>query len=239
MYSEKNAWCFMKAAALPTIRHPSATAMSSPSLHALSQGWLTGASLIMAIGAQNALVLRQGLLRRHVAPVVALCALSDVLLICLGVFGLGQAIAASPWLLSLFRHGGAAFLLLYALRAGQRAWQGSGSLEAQGAPASLGATLGATLAMTYLNPHVYLDTVVLLGTLSTQHPAGLRWAFALGASLASLMWFSLLGFGAAAVAEPLRRPWVWRGIDAAVALLMAILGLQLLFSPLPGQMEPL
>lgn len=206
--------------------------MDQHAFNALSQGWLTGASLIMAIGAQNALVLRQGLAQQHVAAVVAVCAVSDALLICLGVFGLGALIAGSPLLMALFRWGGAAFLLLYALRAAQRAWAGSAALEAQRAAASLGTVLASTLAMTYLNPHVYLDTVLLLGTVSLQQPEPLRWLFAVGASLASLMWFALLGFGASAVAAPLRRPWVWRGIDAAVALLMAVLGLQLLLNPL-------
>ena len=206
--------------------------MLDTTLPTLTHGWLTGASLIMAIGAQNALVLRQGLLRSHVAPVVGLCALSDVLLICLGVFGLGTAIASNPLLLNLFRWGGAAFLLLYGLRAAQRAWTGSGSLQASAGSAGLGATLLSALAMTYLNPHVYLDTVVLLGTIGAQHPAEQRWAFALGASVASVMWFSLLGFGAAAAAGPLCRPVVWRGIDASIALLMWVLGLQLLLSPL-------
>ena len=206
--------------------------MLDTTLPTLTHGWLTGASLIMAIGAQNALVLRQGLLRSHVAPVVGLCALSDVLLICLGVFGLGTAIASNPLLLNLFCWGGAAFLLLYGLRAAQRAWTGSGSLQASAGSAGLGATLLSALAMTYLNPHVYLDTVVLLGTIGAQHQAEQRWAFALGASVASVMWFSLLGFGAAAAAGPLRRPVVWRGIDASIALLMWVLGLQLLLSPL-------
>src|SRR6218665_4010138 len=195
--------------------------MTESALTALTQGWLTGASLIMAIGAQNALVLRQGLLRSHVGPVVGLCALSDVLLICLGVFGLGTAIASSPLLLNLFRWGGA-----------QRAGAGSGSLQAQAGGASLAATLASALAMTYLNPHVYLDTVVLLGTVGAQHPAQDRWAFAAGASVASVMWFSLLGFGAAAAAGPLRRPGVWRAIDAAIAVLMLLLGLQLLTGPI-------
>lgn len=227
----------MNRATLPTIRSISPRAMSTslftPSaVNALAQGWLTGAGLIMAIGAQNALVLRQGLRREHVGPVVSVCAASDVILICLGVFGLGQLIAASPLALELFRYGGAAFLLLYGLRAAQRAWSGGASLQANEQAASLSATLGSALAMTYLNPHVYLDTVVLLGTVGAQQSEQVRWAFALGASLASLMWFSLLGFGAAALAEPLRRPLVWRGIDAAVAALMLLLGLQLLFKPL-------
>jgi L-lysine exporter family protein LysE/ArgO len=206
--------------------------MLASSITTLTEGWLTGASLIMAIGAQNALVLRQGLLRSHVAPVVMLCALSDVLLIVLGVFGLGTAIAASPLLMNGFRWGGALFLMLYGLRAAQRAWTGQGSLQAEAGSAALGATLLSALAMTYLNPHVYLDTVVLLGTIGAQHPADARWAFAAGASLASLMWFSLLGFGAAAVSGPLRRPAVWRGIDALIALLMFALGIKLLTSPL-------
>lgn len=199
---------------------------------ALLQGWLTGAGLIVAIGAQNALVLRQGLMRQHVAPVVALCALSDVVLICLGVFGLGSLIAASPLVLTLFRYGGAAFLLVYAASAARRALAPKAGLQAQIGSASLGAVLGSTLAMTYLNPHVYLDTVVLLGTVGAQQPSGDRAAFAAGACVASVMWFSLLGFGAAAVAAPLRRAAVWRGIDAVIALVMACLGLQLLLRPL-------
>lgn len=206
---------------------------SSPSAFgALTQGWLSGASLIMAIGAQNALVLRQGLLKSHVGPVVALCALSDLLLICLGVFGLGAAIASSAGLMNAFRYGGALFLLWYGVQAARRAWRGAGALEAASGSAGLWATLLSALAMTYLNPHVYLDTVVLLGLLGNQQPLELRWAFATGASLASVMWFTVLGFGAAAAAGPLRRPLVWRGIDALIALLMFALGLQLLLGPL-------
>lgn len=224
----------MFALPLPTIRHHPDLPMNTSAFSALSQGWLTGASLIMAIGAQNALVLRQGLLRQHVGPVVALCAVSDMLLIVLGVFGLGAVIAGSPLLLELFRWGGAAFLLIYALKAGLRAWHGQAELQADGGSASLAAVLGSTLAMTYLNPHVYLDTVVLLGTVSLQQPEALRSLFAAGASLASLMWFAALGFGAAAMSDLLRRPWVWRGIDAGVALLMGVLGLQLMLNPLSG-----
>ena len=205
--------------------------MSSPST-ALLQGWLTGAGLIVAIGAQNALVLRQGLMRQHVAPVVVVCALSDMLLIWLGVFGLGRLIAASPVLMEVFRWGGAAFLLAYGVKAAMRALSPRAGLQAQAGSASLTTVLGSTLAMTYLNPHVYLDTVVLLGTVGAQQPAGLQWPFAAGASVASWMWFSLLGFGAAAVAPALRRPAVWRSIDALIALVMALLGLQLILRPL-------
>lgn len=197
-----------------------------------AQGWAMGAGLILAIGAQNALVLRQGLKREHVAAVVAICTLSDWLLIALGVFGLGALIEGSPLLLQAFRFGGAAFLLGYALLAAQRAWRPAAGLNAAGAASSLGATLSAAFAFTWLNPHVYLDTVVLLGGLGARQPADLRSAFALGAGVASAMWFSLLGFGAAAAAPRLQSAHIWRVIDALVALLMAALGLQLLLQPL-------
>lgn len=201
---------------------------------AFLQGWLMTAGLIVAIGAQNALVLRQGLMRSHVGPVVALCTVSDWLLIALGVFGFGTLIQQSPLALDAFRYGGAAFLTLYGLRSGWRALSGEGQALAAGSgPASLGATLGTTLALTYLNPHVYLDTVVLLGSVGAQHPAAGRAAFALGAGLASLMWFATLGYGAAAASRWLQRPAVWRAIDATVAVVMFTVAAQLLLNPLP------
>ncbi|MET0332863.1 MAG: LysE/ArgO family amino acid transporter [Rhizobacter sp.] len=198
---------------------------------AFLQGWLMTAGLIVAIGAQNALVLRQGLNHRHVGPVVLVCTLSDWLLIALGVFGLGAVIQSSPVLLQLFRYGGAAFLLAYGLRSAHQAWRGQGALvQADARGSSLAATLVSTLALTYLNPHVYLDTVVLLGSVGAQHGADGRVSFALGAGLASLMWFVTLGYGAAAAARWLRRPWVWRGRDAAVAVVMFGVAAQLLLS---------
>ncbi len=203
---------------------------ASTSFSTFAQGGLVGAGLIVAIGAQNALVLRQGLLRRHVAPVVLLCAVSDVLLICVGVFGLGAVITADPRLLNAFRYGGAAFLAAYGLSAAWRAWTQSGSLESRPGEASLAATLISALAMTYLNPHVYLDTVVLLGSIGARNPAEQRWAFAAGASSASLVWFSLLGFGAAAVSGPLRRQDIWRWIDAGIACVMLVLAFKLINS---------
>lgn len=203
-----------------------------PATAVFAQGWAMGAALILAIGAQNALVLRQGLRREHVGAVIAVCTLSDWLLIALGVFGLGALIQASPALLEAFCFGGAAFLLGYALLAARRAWRPGAGLQAAGSASSLGATLSAAFAFTYLNPHVYLDTVVLLGGLGARQPAGLRAAFAAGAGLASAMWFGLLGFGAAAAAPRLQGPRAWRLIDALVALLMGALGLQLLLQPL-------
>lgn len=206
------------------------TASTAPAVFA--QGWAMGAGLILAIGAQNALVLRQGLKREHVGTVVVVCTLSDWLLIALGVFGLGALIQGSPRLLEVFRFGGAAFLLGYALLAAKRAWRPAAGLTAAGQASSLGATLSAAFAFTYLNPHVYLDTVVLLGGLGARQPTELRAAFAAGAGVASAMWFGLLGFGAAAAAPKLQNANTWRVIDALVALLMTGLGLQLLLQPL-------
>ena len=190
------------------------------------------AGLIMAIGAQNALVLRQGLMRQQVGPVVLLCTVSDWLLIALGVFGLGSLIQSSPVLLEVFRWGGALFLLVYGALAARRAWLGADqTLQANKQGATLSATLGSALAMTYLNPHVYLDTVVLLGSVGAQHGA-MRPAFTLGAGLASLLWFALLGYGAAAAAQWLAKPLVWRAIDASVALVMWAVALQLMLKPI-------
>ncbi|RZJ13303.1 MAG: amino acid transporter [Rubrivivax sp.] len=209
---------------------PDLAATTSPAVFA--QGWVMGAGLILAIGAQNALVLRQGLRREHVGAVVAVCTLSDWLLITLGVFGLGALIQGRPLLMEGFRFGGAVFLLGYALLAARRAWRPGAGLNVTSPRSTLGATLSAAFALTYLNPHVYLDTVVLLGGLGARQPVELRPAFALGAGVASAMWFGLLGFGAAAAAPRLQSAPTWRILDGLVALLMASLGLQLLFQPL-------
>ncbi len=191
------------------------------------------AGLIVAIGAQNALVLRQGLARTHVAPVVLLCTVSDWLLTALGVFGLGSVIQSSPLLLQAFRYGGAAFLLIYGLRSARQAWRGQGVLtQSNSGSGSLAATLGSALAMTYLNPHVYLDTVVLLGSVGAQHPGSGRIEFALGAGVASMLWFATLGYGASVASRWLRHPAAWRGIDASVAVVMFAVATQLLLKPL-------
>lgn len=200
---------------------------------AFVQGLLTMAGLIVAIGAQNALVLREGVMGRHVRAVVLLCTVSDWLLVALGVFGLGALIAAQPALLEFFRYGGAAFLAAYGARAARRAWQGGAAgLQLAGAPASFGATVGTTLALTYLNPHVWLDTVVLVGAVGAQQASPAQWGFVGGAWAASALWFALLGFGAAGAARFLRRPAAWRAIDASVALVMWAVAAQLLLTPL-------
>ncbi len=200
---------------------------------ALLQGALMMGGLIVAIGAQNALVLRQGVMRAHVLPVVLLCTLSDWLLVALGVFGLGALIAAQPLLLEAFRYGGAAFLVAYGWRAARQAWQGSAAgLQLAAGGGSLGGALTTTLALTYLNPHVYLDTVVLVGGVGAQHAGAARLGFVAGAWLASAAWFALLGFGAVGAARFLRQPAAWRAIDALVAVVMWAVAAQLLLTPL-------
>jgi L-lysine exporter family protein LysE/ArgO len=202
-------------------------------LAAFSQGFVMMAGLIVAIGAQNALVLRQGLARAHVLPVVAFCTVSDWLLTAAGVFGLGALIARSPTALELMRYGGAAFLAWYGARSALRAWRGDAQgLSGAGRGNGLRPTLAAAAAMTYLNPHVYLDTVVLVGLVGAQHAAAPRVGFVLGAAVASGLWFSVLGFGAAWAARWLQRPIVWRCIDAAVAIVMWTVAAQLLRNPL-------
>jgi L-lysine exporter family protein LysE/ArgO len=216
-------------------RCPVVTAATLPAAHAASQGWLLMASLIMAIGAQNAHVLRLGLARRHVATAVALCAASDALLVAVGVFGLGGLIATSPVLLEAVRWAGAAFLLGYAMLALRRALSPRRLVAAAGVPTAgqrVGSAVLATLAVTWLNPHVYLDTVVLVGMVGARLPLSERATFAAAAALASLMWFSALGFGASRAAPLLRRPAAGRVIDAAIALLMTALAVQLLLFPL-------
>lgn len=211
--------------------------MSSAVSTAFTQGLLTTAGLIVAIGGQNALVLRQGLLRQHVVPVVLLCTLSDWLLIALGVFGLGSLVQSSPGLLAVVRWGGALFLMVYGALAARRAWLGPDqALQASSQGSALSTTLASALAMTYLNPHVYLDTVVLLGSVGAQQGA-MRPAFTLGAGLASMLWFALLGFGAAAASQWLARPGVWRAIDASVALVMWAVAAQLVLKPIGLQVE--
>ncbi|MEU4687528.1 LysE/ArgO family amino acid transporter [Actinoplanes sp. NPDC023714] len=189
-------------------------------------GFAASAVLIVAIGAQNAFVLRQGLRREHVLPVVLLCAVSDLALISAGIAGLGAVISARPGLVTAIRWVGAAFLLGYALLAARRAVRPQ-RLEAAGqAPATLRATLLTCLALTYLNPHVYLDTVLLLGSIAQQHPH--RWLFGLGAAAASLGWFAVLGVGAQRLAPLLARPGAWRVLDGLIAAVMATLGIMLL-----------
>ena len=167
-------------------------------------GLLTGLSLIVAIGAQNAFVLRQGLARQYVGPVVAVCALSDAVLIAAGVTGIGAIVEHAEWVLEVVRWLGVAFLVTYAVMSLLRARRPD-TLEAAraGAPSRRSA-VGRALALTYLNPHVYLDTVLLLGSIANQQGGGDRWWFAVGAAVGSVVWFTGLGYGAGAVPAPAR-----------------------------------
>lgn len=191
-------------------------------------GFLLGASLIIAIGAQNAFILRQGLLRRHVFILCLICALSDALLIMAGVAGLGTLIAQSPMLINVVTAGGALFLFCYALFAFRRALKPEVMHAARSGGGSLKAALAACLAFTFLNPHVYLDTVLLLGSLSARFEGSARAAYAAGAMLASFVWFFGLGYGARLLEPVFARPAAWRVLDIAIGLVMAGIGLSLL-----------
>jgi L-lysine exporter family protein LysE/ArgO len=189
-----------------------------------AQGLFLGLGLIVAIGAQNAFVLRQGLRREHVGSVVAFCAVADAALITAGVFGMAQALGDRPMLARGLALGGAAFLAVYGWRALQRAPQISAlDVTASGQTLSQGAALAQAAAFTLLNPHVYLDTVLLVGSIGAQQPAPLQAWFAAGASTASLLWFSALGFGARWLAPWFARPCAWQVLDALIGLTMWVL----------------
>jgi len=211
-----------------------------------------GLSLIVAIGAQNVFVLRQGLRREHVLPVVLICAISDAVLIVAGVAGLGLLVQQAPWLVTVARWAGAVFLLAYGLMAARRAWKGTDAgLRAD--PTSLpGSAVGAgpdanrtvtatrlapvvltVLALTWLNPHVYLDTVLMLGSVASTHGEA-RWLFAAGAITASFAWFTGLGFGARFLGRWLSTPRAWRVLDAAIAAVMIALAISLVLPVLGG-----
>ncbi|WP_345545007.1 LysE/ArgO family amino acid transporter [Microbacterium jejuense] len=208
----------------------------------LAAGLGLGLSLIVAIGAQNLFVLRQGLRREHVFVVAAICAASDAVLIVLGVSGIGLVLQAVPWLVGVVRWAGALFLVAYGLLAARRAWrpsgEGLGGSAGPGAAASGRASTGVAtrtrpapvvltcLALTWLNPHVYLDTVFLLGTVANTHGAD-RWIFAAGAMAASAVWFFALAFGARLLGRWLSTPRAWRILDAVIAVVMIALGVSL------------
>ncbi|HWV49212.1 MAG TPA: LysE/ArgO family amino acid transporter [Microbacterium sp.] len=214
-----------------------------------------GLSLIVAIGAQNVFVLRQGIRREHVLAVVIICAASDAILIIAGVAGLGFLLEAAPWLVAAARWLGAAFLLGYGLLAARRAWRGTGgaldasdddSPTANDAPVAQGGTVVTrvaptkalapvvltALALTWLNPHVYLDTVLMLGSIAATH-GDARWLFAAGAVLASCLWFTALGFGARYLGRWLNTPRAWRILDGAIAIIMIGIAVSLILPVLP------
>ncbi len=209
--------------ALPTV----VLVLDTPALLALASGLALGLGLIVAIGAQNAFVLRQGLRLEHVTAVVAVCTVSDITLIGAGVLGAGAALSQMPWLIPVVCFAGAAFLLAYGLLAARRALRPGALLpSAAGARTGLAVTVGTCLALTWLNPHVYLDTVVLLGSMSSTYGEH-RWQFAAGAGLGSLAWFTGLGYGARLLRPVFARPAAWRVLDGAIAVVMTVLGVSL------------
>ncbi|MGW0337787.1 LysE/ArgO family amino acid transporter [Streptomyces sp. NPDC003011] len=198
------------------------------SLSAAAAGFGTGLSLIVAIGAQNAFVLRQGVRRHAVLAVVAICAVSDAFLITLGVGGVGAVVAAWPEALTVIGWIGGAFLLGYGALAARRVVRPGGALRADGeTQGSVRRAVLTCLAMTWLNPHVYLDTVFLLGSVAADRGPQ-RWTFGLGAACASLCWFAALGFGARLLGRLLARPAAWRVLDALIAVTMIGLGTALI-----------
>lgn len=194
----------------------------------LTTGFFSGLALIIAVGSQNAFVLRQALRREHRLPIAAICIAADTTLIFAGVAGLGALIQAHAGLLSLVRYGGAAFLLVYGAMALRRAWQGGQLLVASGACMTRWGAILACLGFTFLNPHFYLDTVILLGALANQHGDDGRWIFGYGAALASLLWFVALAYGASYLAPLFRKASSWRVLDTLIGVTMLSLALSLL-----------
>lgn len=209
----------------------SSTLASPAVLSAAATGFGLSASLIVAIGAQNAFVLRQGIRREHVGPVVTVCALLDLLLMAAGVAGLGAVFIGRPGWLDALALAGAVLLAVYGLAAARRAWRPTAhaalQAQAQGQPAARRDVVLQVLAISLLNPHVYLDTVVLVGAVGARQPAGTQGAFVAGAGLASALWFVLLGYGARVLSPWFARPAAWRVLDAVVALTMLALAFKL------------
>lgn len=201
-------------------------------LATFTTGLLTGLALIAAVGAQAAFVLRQGIRREYIGTVVMLCIASDVLLIGVGVAGVGAFISSNEGLLTAMKYGGALYLVAYAYGSFRSALRSTGGINAANVSESgrsRMAVVAATLAITFLNPHVYLDTVLMLGNLANQYPGAGRWEFGAGALGASVIWFLGLGFGAKRLAPYLAKQSVWRGVDAAVGVLMLGIASTLVF----------
>ncbi|MEP1205885.1 MAG: LysE/ArgO family amino acid transporter [Rhizobiaceae bacterium] len=193
------------------------------------EGFLLGGGLIVAIGAQNAFILRQGLLRQHVFILCLLAAVFDAVLIILGVVGMGALVKSQPDLLFFVTLAGAVFLAIYAIIAARRALFPVGLQTAKNGTQKLTRLVAILVGFTFLNPHVYLDTIVLLGGVSGQYVGSMRTAFATGAVIASFLWFFSLGYGAKVLAPLFAKASAWRVLDGFIALVMATLSITLLF----------
>jgi L-lysine exporter family protein LysE/ArgO len=196
-------------------------------VNASLDGLLTGLSLIVAIGAQNAFLLRQGLRRARVGAIIAVCTLSDIVLIAAGVSGIGALVQHAGWALVLVRWIGVAFLTWYGLSSAWRARRRSTLTAAPDSLGSRGALIRQALAFTWLNPHVYLDTMVLLGSVANAHGPSLRWWFAVGAGTASALWFTGLGAGARLLAPLLGTARAWQILDLLIGATMVLLAVKL------------
>jgi len=205
------------------------TATTPPVFSVFLQGLSLGLGLIVAIGSQNAFVLRQGLRREHVGAIVLFCALADAALIAAGVLGMAHALGQRPLLASALALGGAVFLAVYGWQALRRARRPQLLRAAEGGGGlGLGAVLAQAAAFTLLNPHVYLDTVLLVGSIGAQQPGALRGWFIVGASAASLLWFASLGYGARWLAPWFARPRAWQVLDGLIGVTMFVLSALLL-----------
>jgi len=193
-------------------------------------GFLLGGGLIIAIGAQNAFVLRLGIVKQHVFTVVMICALSDALLIVVGVGGFGTLVQSSPNLITAVTLFGSAFLIIYGGLAFRRSFQRHSLQTTNIKITSLGKTIATVLGLTFLNPHVYLDTVVLLGGLSAQYSGNAKLAFGAGAVIASFMWFFALGYGARILAPLFAKPMSWRILEFLIGIVMWSIAAKLLYS---------
>ncbi|MCZ9884321.1 LysE/ArgO family amino acid transporter [Arthrobacter sp. B2a2-09] len=205
---------------------------STDVFHAAGLGLGTGLALIIAIGAQNAFVLRQGIRGEHVGAIVAVCAISDAVLIAAGVLGTGALLTAAPAAVVVLRYVGAAFLVTYGVMAARRILKPQALVSAEHGASGAGrrgmaAALATVMALTWLNPHVYLDTVLLLGSVANAQGPGLQWWFGAGAMLGSILWFCSLGFGARLLRGFFARPASWRILDGGIAVTMVGLGVGL------------
>ncbi|MDO9396509.1 MAG: LysE/ArgO family amino acid transporter [Herbiconiux sp.] len=196
-------------------------------LDSAATGLATGLTLIIAIGAQNAFVLRQGLAREHVGVVVAICAVSDLLLILAGVTGIGTIVERADWVIDVVRWLGVAFLTWYGVRTLLAARTTSALAAGEGSSLSRRSAVGRAVALTWLNPHVYLDTVLLLGSLANQEGPDGRWWFAAGACLGSVVWFTGLGYGARLLHGFLTSPRAWFVLDVVIGLTMLAIAVRL------------
>ncbi|CAM3591976.1 LysE/ArgO family amino acid transporter [Nocardioides zeicaulis] len=195
--------------------------------HVALTGLLTGLALIVAVGAQNAFLLRQGIRGEQVLPIVLTCLLSDVVAITAGVAGLGIVLERWPSVLPVAQVLGGLYLIAFGIHAAMRAWKPTALTTEGGASLTVGKAIVLTLALTWLNPHFYLDAVLMLGTVANSFGED-RWWFLSGTLLASLLWFFGLGYGARLLRGLFARPSAWRVLDSGIAVLMGVLGVGLL-----------